>query len=120
MEIPTLLRIAAALAAVGLILCAFAVVSRRRFGTTLLARGDRLVNVVETTPLSPTASLHVVKLGETYHTIALSAGAVSLLTTLEPPVVERFAAARKSAGIRGRNARRTNDARPESAPGDPA
>jgi flagellar biogenesis protein FliO len=51
------------------------------------------VNVIETTPLSPTASLHIVKLGETYHVIASAAGTVSLLTEIEPPVVERFAAA---------------------------
>jgi hypothetical protein len=83
----------------------------------LLSRGDRLVNVIETTPLSPTASLHVVKLGETYHVITLSAGAMSLLTQIEPPVVERFAAARKSAGILGCNARTANDGRSQRAAG---
>ena len=76
------------------------------------------MNVIETTPLSPTASLHIVKLGETYHVIASAAGTVSLLTEIEPPVVERFAAARKSAGILGRNARTANGGRPERAHGE--
>ena len=75
----------------------------------LISRGDRLVSVIETTPLSPTASLHVVKLGERYHVIALSSGTVSLLSEIEPPVVERFAAARKPPALLGMNARAKDD-----------
>jgi flagellar biogenesis protein FliO len=117
-EIPTVLRIVSAFAVVALVLYAFALISRQRLGTRLLARGDRLVSVIETTPLAQNASLHVVKLGERYHVIALASGAVSLLTEIEPPVVERFAATRKAPALLGINTRTKSDDRRESARAD--
>jgi flagellar biogenesis protein FliO len=108
-DVPTVLRIVSAFAVVRLLLYAFAVISRGRMGTKLISRGDRLVCVIETTPLSPAASLHVVKLGERYHVLALASGTVSLLAEIEPPIVERFAAARKAPTLLGINARAKTD-----------
>jgi hypothetical protein len=62
--------------------------------------------------------LELISRSAPYHVIALSAAGVSLLTEIEPPAVERFAAARKSAGILGRNARTANDGRPERVQSD--
>ena len=115
-DIPTVLRVVCAFTVVGLALYGFAVISRGRSAAKLGARADRLVSVIETTPLSQTAALHVVKLGERYHVIALSSGTVSLLAEIEPPIVERFAAARKPPTLLGMNARLKNDRRQRLRP----
>jgi hypothetical protein len=47
--------------------------------------------------------------------IALSSGTVSLLTEIEPPIVERFAAARKAPTLLGINAARAKNDRHERA-----
>jgi flagellar biogenesis protein FliO len=94
-DVPLVLRIVSAFAVVGLALYAFALVSRNRMNSASFARSDRLVNVIETTPLAQNASLHVVKVGERYHLIAHTSGTVSLLAEIEAPVAERITAARR-------------------------
>ncbi|MGD0472451.1 MAG: flagellar biosynthetic protein FliO [Candidatus Velthaea sp.] len=93
-DIPTVLRIVSAFAVVVLLLYAFAVVARQRRGTKLHARSDRLITVIETTPLTQNASLHVVKVGERYQVIALTSATVSQLGEIEPATVGRIAGSR--------------------------
>lgn len=94
-DVPLVLRIVSAFAVVGLALYAFAIISKHRMNSSSIARSDRLVNVIETTPLAQNASLHVVKVGERYHLIAHTSGTVSLLTEIEAPDAERVAAVRR-------------------------
>jgi flagellar biogenesis protein FliO len=94
-DVPLVLRIISAFAVVGLALYAFAMISRHRMNAASTARSDRLVNVIETTPLAQNASLHVVKVGERYHLVAHTSGTVSLLTEIEASVAERVAAERR-------------------------
>jgi flagellar biogenesis protein FliO len=66
-------------------------------GTVLLRRGtrpgsflghDRLIDVLETKPLSRSASLHVVRAGVAYYVVGHTDGGITLVSELPKDVVE--------------------------------
>lgn len=93
-----LLRFVAAFGAIALALCAFAMLSRRAAGAGSFLRRDRLVEVIETTTLPHSSSLHVVKLGEAYFAIGRTDGGISVLSEIPKDVIER----RQAAGVKPR------------------
>jgi flagellar biogenesis protein FliO len=94
LETATILRIISAFAVVALMLYAFAVVARYRMRSTAGLGNDRLISVIETTHLPQAGALHVVKVGERYHVIGTAGGGISILSEIEPSIVERRVAAR--------------------------
>jgi flagellar biogenesis protein FliO len=88
-----LLRFVAAFGAIALVLFAFAVLSRRGVRAGSFLRRDRLVEVIETTTLPHSSSLHVVKLGESYFAIGRTDGGISVLSEIPRDVIERRQAA---------------------------
>lgn len=93
-----LFRFIAAFGLIALVLYAFAVFSRRGLRAGTFLQRDRLVEVIETTPLPHASSLHVVKLGDAYYAIGRTEGGISVLSEIPKEVVDRRAdagAARK-------------------------
>jgi flagellar biogenesis protein FliO len=88
-----LLRFVAAFGVIALALCAFALLSRRAARVGSFLHRDRLVEVIETTTLPHSSSLHVVKLGEAYFAIGRTDGGISVLSEIPNDVVERRRAA---------------------------
>lgn len=81
-------------AAYGLRLAAAALVLAAVYATARALRGLRLrgsakgcVAVVETTMLSPQATLHLLRVGERYLLVGSASGGISLLAELEPAEV---------------------------------
>jgi len=88
-----LLRFVAAFGVIALVLYAFAAFSRRSTGPGSFLRRERIVEVIETTPLPHASSLHVVKLGDAYFAIGRTEGGISVLSEIPKEVVERERAA---------------------------
>jgi flagellar biogenesis protein FliO len=88
-----LLRFVAAFGVIALVLYGFAAFSRRGARPGSFLRRDRIVEVIETTPLPHASSLHVVKLGDAYFAIGRTEGAISVLSEIPKEVVERERAA---------------------------
>jgi flagellar biogenesis protein FliO len=86
------LRFVAALALIALGLSAFAAIAKRGGIRMAFSRRERLVELIETTPLPQTGSLHVVKVAESYLVIGRTDGGISLLGEVSREAVERAAA----------------------------
>jgi flagellar biogenesis protein FliO len=84
-----LLRFVGAFGVIALVLYAFAALSRRNASPGSFLRRERIVEVIETTPLPHASSLHVVKLGDAYVAIGRTDGGISVLREIPKEVVER-------------------------------
>ncbi len=72
------------LAAAALVLAALYALARVLRGVRLRGSAKRFVAVVETTILSPQATLHLLRVGERYLLVGSASGGISLLAELEP------------------------------------
>ena len=97
---PEVLRFVAAFAVIGLVLFAFTMLSRQGARAGSFLRRDRLIEVIETTPLARTSSLHVVKIGESYLVIGRTEGGMSVLKEIPDEVVARRTAGAPSWPLR--------------------
>jgi len=100
-----LLRFVAAFAVIALAMYGFATFSRqgagaRAFlrcaqgaGARAFLRRGRLVEVIETTPLPHSSSLHVVKLGDAYFVIGRTDGGITMLGEIPKDTIDRRGAA---------------------------
>jgi flagellar biogenesis protein FliO len=76
------------LAIAAAVLAALYAVARVLRGEHPLSRGARCVRLLATTPLSPHAALHLVRVGTRHFLLGSGGGAVSSLAELEPGDVE--------------------------------
>jgi flagellar biogenesis protein FliO len=86
-----ILRFLAAFAVIGILLLAFALVSRNggRLGAFLRCNRGRIVEVIETTPLPNAGSLHVVKMGAAFYVIGRTDHAISLLSEIPKEIIDQ-------------------------------
>jgi hypothetical protein len=100
MELAFAGRVLLALAVIGAILFGLQSVAkldvRRRLAKPGPGRGGRLVTVLETTYLPNAASLHVVRIGETYAVVGRSAGFIAKIGDVSPDTIEGWLAVRGS------------------------
>jgi len=84
-----ILRFLAAFAVIGIVLLAFALLSRNRgrLGAFLRCNRGRIVEVIETTPLPNAGSLHVVKMGDAFFVIGRTDHAIALLSEISKEIV---------------------------------
>ncbi len=96
MEIAFAARTLLALVVIGAILLGLQYVGRRglrrRFAEP--SGGGRLVTVLETTYLPNAASLHVVRIGDSYAVVGRSAGFVAKIGEISPDTMHSWLAAR--------------------------
>jgi flagellar biogenesis protein FliO len=84
------LRFFAAIALIGLGLYAFAAIAKRGgFRPGSFLQRERLVEVIETTPLPRAGSLHVVKVAEAYFVIGRTDTGISLLSEIPKDAIRR-------------------------------
>jgi flagellar biogenesis protein FliO len=68
----------------------YAVVRGLSRGRLIASSERRLVTVLESTPLSQHAAVHVIKVGTRYYLIGAASGAMETLSELEPAEVETW------------------------------
>jgi flagellar biogenesis protein FliO len=68
----------------------YAVVRGLARGRLIASSERRLVTVLESTPLSQHAAVHVIKVGARYYLVGAANGAMETLTELEPAEVESW------------------------------
>ena len=94
-------RMLGALAVIALVLFAAQFVARAGLRRSLTSAGERrLVTVVETTFLPNAASLHVVKVADTYILIGRSGGNITPLGDIAPQTIEAWLAAQAPSPLR--------------------
>jgi flagellar biogenesis protein FliO len=82
-------RSAAAFGAIAIAIFAFAMLFGRGTRAGAFLRAGRLLEVLETAPLPRTASLHVVRAGESYYVLGRTDAGIAVVTELSREVVER-------------------------------
>jgi len=89
MDVSTLVRLLCALGVIALLLCAVAALLQYEPLTRRLSSSRRrLIDPIETTALSSTSSLHVVKILDRYYVLGSSSGSVNVVCPVESEGVE--------------------------------